>query len=123
MSLGRSEPLVPEMDRKLKALPQLFGKLLNFCCLRAGAATQAQGMSHNDFAHFMCANDALQALQIGTLAAALQSFQALRGDAQWIADGQADPPCAYIERENSFAKRSFGHASIIGVGKGQTRIR
>ena len=59
------------MDRKLEALAQLLGKLLNFSCLRAGAAAQTQGMPHDDLAHVILTNDRFEVFEINAFAGAL----------------------------------------------------
>src|SRR5579875_2758453 len=56
-----------------------------------------------------------QAIQVVADARARKRIDALGGDSQCIADGQADAFFADIERENATGRRLFGEALQIGL--------
>ena len=73
-------------DGKLDAGIEPGGKLLG--------SRQGEG-------HLALANQRFKRGQIGALVGADQIGQSLGGDAEWIADGQPDPPLAQIKCEDS----------------------
>jgi hypothetical protein len=103
VGLGGGEALVPKMDREVKVTAQVFGENLHFVCAGAFGSAHAEGVADDDFAYGELVDNFGEGLKIGAFVAAVEGFDALRGDAEGVGDGKADAPGADVEAKNAAA--------------------
>src|ERR1039458_9113997 len=103
--------LIPQRHRQTGAPLQRAGEFAQPRRLAAFVAAHVDGVAHQERAGLAIARQPLERIQIGALVGAVEVGKALRGDAQRIADGEADAPLAEIERQN--AGMRFGQFHYI----------
>jgi len=111
--LNRSEPLIEEMHGQLKAHSQQFGKLFHFFRLRACLAAHAQRQTYHDLADVIAPDCAAEMIKVIALVGAVQRGKALRREAEFVGDGQADPSGSVVHRKNSYDSRFFWHGRSL----------
>jgi len=101
VGFGRGKAFVPEMDREFEVLSQVLGKCLNFLRLHTFYPAHTQWKPDDNFPDFVVANNPVQEREVILLVPAMESFQPLRGNAQWVRYRHADAAGADIEAENA----------------------
>ncbi len=91
------------MHGYLEALLQLRREQGHFLGLNTDLPAQSQRVAYHQFHHFILPDHIFKLREIRALVLALDGFQALRGDAQWVGYGDTDAAGADIERENATA--------------------
>ncbi len=72
---------------------------------------------HEEQGHPALAGHPRQAVQILAKVGAFQGFETLRREMQFIAERQADPPAAEVERQDSAVNAAMHDADFI-IGRG-----
>src|SRR5437763_12846002 len=98
------------MSGQFESLPQFFGKHSHLFRLDTLYAAHAQGVSQDNLAHVVRANDLAETGKIVPLILALQGLNALGGNAQRVRNSQPHPAGAVIDGQDT--SRNF-HAAII----------
>src|SRR5579884_3161302 len=99
------EPLVVEIDGKAGSAAEPACEVVNPRRLTALGAAHVQWPSEEKQRNFTLARERGQRVDIFTNVRSLQCLEALCGDAQAIADGQADPTFPQVERQHAPRKR------------------
>ena len=90
---------------KCGAFLQRVGELADPNRLPALGAAHVDGVAEQDQADFAFADELLQGVQVRAYGGADQVGKTLRGDAQRIADGQADAALAQVQGEDTVKGR------------------
>jgi len=115
------QSLVPQMDGQPGHFAQLGGERLSLGGLRAQLSGEVQGIPHHDSDHRETPRQARQAAQIlARIAVALQGQDRLHGDAQLVADGNADALVAYVERQVAGMGSGFQFAVLVAISSVKT---
>ena len=100
VSLVRSQPLVPQVDRQTGQLAKLCGKGLRFCSLRAHFTGEMHGVAYHDPHHPEAPAEPRQRTEIlAPVVPPLQRHNRLRRQTKLIRHGHADAAIADIEAE------------------------
>ena len=99
--LNAGQALVPVFDRQAGSLFDGRAELAHPTGLAALAAAHVYRVAHEDQADFALGREALEGIQIVTLARAFEIRQSLRGNSQRIADGQPNALLAQVQGENA----------------------
>jgi hypothetical protein len=113
IGLGGREALIPQMNRELKVFSQVIRKRLNLLGLHTFGARHAKRQANDDLLDLVIADDPVQEREVILLVPAVQSFQALRSNAQGVRHRDADAACANIEAEDATSGGFGSHARII----------
>src|ERR1035441_2550186 len=99
--LDGGEAFVPEFDGQVGALFERSGELADPDRLPPFRAAHINGVAEQDHADFALADQLFQHVEVAADPGADEVGEALRGDAQGIADGQPDAALAKVEGENT----------------------
>jgi len=100
-SLYAGEPFVPEPDGQPKAGFDSSTKFANPTGLPPFRAAHVDGVAQKHHAHFPFPNELLQCRQVGALGGTDEIRQSLCGDAQRIADGEANSLLTQVESQDA----------------------
>src|ERR1044071_1115940 len=101
IGLRRGQPLVPQVNGKLKTLAQLLGELRHFPGLRSFLPAHAQRVPQHNLFHLVFADGPLQPSKVGAVVLALQRLQALRRDAQRVRQAQPHGAAAVVNGQDA----------------------
>jgi hypothetical protein len=106
VSFVGGEPLIAEMDGHAGKFTEFGGEGPGFDGLRAFCPVQMEGISHHDSGHAEAAGQARQRAKVfSPVAATMEGENGLRGESQFIGDGNANAAVTDVESE---------HAGLIG---------
>ena len=113
VSLGGTETLIPEMDRQLEFGAQAVGKFLGRDGPGATIAGEMDRPSDDDFRAGVASQQATEGTQVIAGIGVDDGEQGLRGQPQFVGDGDADAPLAVVEAEDSagWAAARFARAA------------
>jgi len=98
VSLAGGQPLVPEVDGEAGQLAEFGGKGLSFGGLRACIAGEMHGIAYHNAYDAKAPAEARQGAQIvAAVVMPLQRQHRLRGQAQFVRDGNTDAAVADVE--------------------------
>jgi hypothetical protein len=101
MGFGGAEALIPEMDGEGEGAAEGFGEGLGADRLRADVSGKMEGVAENDLRAAKFAEQAAERLQVLLLIPANKGQHRLRGEAEFIGDGNANAAGAKIEAEQA----------------------
>lgn len=116
MGFGRGQALVPEVDGEREGGAQSVGEGMGFGGLGANIAGHVQRIAQNDGGAPVFAEEATEGLQVGFDVPADESQDRLRGEPEFIGDGDPDAAVSEIK-----AKEARRHRRMVArVKKGRT---
>ena len=102
VGLGGGEALVPEVDGEAEFGAEGFGEVLGAGGLGALVAGHVEGVADDGFGDGgVPAEDAGDGFEVVPEAGAVEGEEGLGGVAEFVGEGEADAPVAYVEAENS----------------------
>ena len=101
MRFYRRQALIPVFERNASVRREAFSELVDVLGLPAFFATHVNRIAHEEQRDFAIPDERLQRGQILADVDAFERGEALRGDAQRVAEGQSDAPFSEVEGENS----------------------
>ena len=114
-SLPAGPALIAKLDGQAGLTLQFTGKLARVIALPAGIAAHVQRVSQQEEGDAARDSQAAQNFNVGSTALALQCIETLRGDAQFVADGQTDPLFAQIQSQNTLQSAHYTSLYEEGV--------
>ena len=102
MGLPGGEALVEQMVGEVGVLgEECLGEDEGFGRLRAGRAVGVEGFAYDQRCDLVLPDEAAYGLEVGPERGAMDGEEWLRGEIEWVGDGEADPAIAYIQREGA----------------------
>src|SRR5947208_16494774 len=102
------------MNWEAELVAEGFGEGAHLFGLRAFGAAHAEREADDDLFDFMFADYLLEGVEVVAFVLAMESFEALGGDAEGVGDGDADAAGADVEAKDAAGRFGIGcHGGII----------
>ncbi len=114
MGLGGGEALVPEVHDEGELCAELFGEGLRLGGLRALVAGHVERVADDGFQHMVFAEDAGDGLHVRAAMGAVEREEGLRGEAERVGEGDADPAVADVEGDDAWGEVALRPRDAFG---------